>query len=89
MDEQRQEVSPENLPEALREVKRECPEIKVFEAPSQISHGVNGKLHYMEIGALMMYEIGRLLWGDNKKFRVTIECDPETGRFEAKREDIT
>ena len=86
---ERREVSPEELPEPLREVKKNCPEIKVYEAPRQVGHGLSGKLNYMEIAALMMFEIGKLLWGDDKKFRVTIECNPETGRFEARREDIT
>lgn len=30
----------------------------------------------------------KLLWYEDKKFRVTIECDPDTGRFSAKREDF-
>ncbi len=35
-------------------------------------------------GAVMLH-LGNLLLTD-KKFRITIECDPETGRFEIFRE---
>lgn len=33
----------------------------------------------------VMFHLGNLLLAD-KKFRVTIECDPETGQFELFRE---
>ncbi len=82
------EVPLEELPEALRSVKQEFPKVKIYKSEIA-SHGLSGKLCYMEHGAVMLYELGRLLWPDGKKFRVTIECDPEMGRFEARREDIT
>ena len=37
----------------------------------------------------IMVELGKMLWMDGKKFRVTIECDPELGLFEMKRDDFS
>ena len=50
--------------------------------------GASGLLDHMESASCVMYQLGQLLWATGEKFRVTIECDPETGRFEAKRETI-
>lgn len=86
--EDRQEIPLEELPEAIRNIMEEHPEAKIYDA-TPASHGLKGKLRYMEYGAVMLFELGKILWPGEKKFRVTIECDPETGRFEAKREDIT
>lgn len=36
----------------------------------------------------VMFHLGNLLFTD-KKFRVTIECDPETGRFQICREFLS
>ena len=36
----------------------------------------------------VMLSLAHLLCETEKKFRVTIECDPKTGRVEAKREDL-
>jgi len=84
---EKQEVQVEELPEALRKIKSDCPAIKIYES-QPVSYGLDGKLHCMEHGAVMLFELGRLLWPSGKKFRVTIECDPGTGRFEARREDL-
>ena len=81
-----QDTPPEELPEPLREIKQKYPTVKIYKT-SQVSHGLKGNLHYMEVGAAMMFELGKVLWAGERKYRVTIECDPETGKFEAKRED--
>lgn len=81
------EVPVEELPKPLREVKEKYPEAKIHETTPE-SHGLKGKLHYMEHSAVVLLELGKLLWPGGKKFRVTIECDPETEQFEARREDI-
>lgn len=38
---------------------------------------------------VIMAELGKMLWIDRKKFRVTIECDPELGLFEIRRDDLS
>lgn len=38
--------------------------------------------------AAIMRELSKQLWPNGKKFRVTIECDPETNRFKMTREDF-
>ena len=81
-----QDTPPEELPEPLREIKQKYPTVKIYKT-SPVSHGLKGNLHYMEVGAAMMFELGKVLWAGERKYRVTIECDPETGKFEAKRED--
>ena len=81
-----QDTPPEELPEPLREIKQKYPAVKIYKT-SPVSHGLKGGLHYMEVGAAMMFERGKILWAGERKYRVTIECDPETGKFEAKRED--
>ncbi len=81
------EIPLEELPETLRAAKLDCPEMKIYES-KLVTHGLGGKLDYMEHGAVMLFELGRLLWPSGKKFRITIECDPETGRFKASREDL-
>ncbi len=84
---EKRETPLEELPEALREAKSDCSEMKVYES-RPVTHRLGGKLDYIEHGAVMLFELGRLLWPSGKKFRVTIECDPETGRFEARREEL-
>lgn len=81
-----QDTPPEELPEPLREIKQKYPAVKIYKT-SPVSHGLKGGLHYMEVGAAMMFERGKILWAGERKYRVTIECDSETGKFEAKRED--
>lgn len=81
-----QDTPPEELPEPLREIKQKYPTVKIYKT-SPVSHGLKGNLRYMEVGAAMMLELGKVLWAGERKYRVTIECDPETGKFEAKRED--
>lgn len=88
MDKQRHEAKLEELTKPLQEIKKKCPELKVYKS-EPVGYGLKGKLNYMEHGAVILYELGKLLWPNGKKFRVTIECDPEAGRFEAKRMDIT
>ena len=46
-----------------------------------------GRLDRLNIACLMMMELQKLLWGYNKKFRITIECNPEMNRYEVFRED--
>lgn len=77
----------DKLPEPLREIKQNHPAVKIYET-TPVSHGLKGNLHYMEVGAAMLFELGKLLWAGERKYRVTIECDPGNGKFEAKREDI-
>lgn len=88
MDEQKREMTPEELPASLREIKEKFPEGKIYRS-EPVQRRLGGKLNYMEHGAVMLFELGKLLWPSGKKFRVTVECDPETGRFEAKREELT
>lgn len=45
-----------------------------------------GKAKYLGQSAYIMGELSKHLWMDGKKFRVTIDLDPETGRFEIVRE---
>ena len=48
-----------------------------------------GKLYALECAAAVMMHLGNYLLSGSKKIRVTIECDPETGRFTIKREVIS
>lgn len=48
-----------------------------------------GKLFALECAAGVMMHLGNYLLPSSKKIRVTIECDPETGRFTVKREVIS
>lgn len=54
----------------------------------KISRITHGNLGLIGISAVIMQELGNLLWVNGKKFRVTIEYDPDTGSFEAKREEF-
>ena len=47
-----------------------------------------GTLECLDHAAVVMFHLGSMLMASDKKIRVTIECDPETGRFEIKREEI-
>ncbi|MCI9234745.1 MAG: hypothetical protein HFG24_02070 [Anaerotruncus sp.] len=81
------------LVQILRELRQlstleESQGAKLSEVPSPVNPVLNGKLDCMEKAAMMMHELGKLLWVSDKKFRVTVVCDPEEGRFEAIREDI-
>ena len=55
--------------------------------------GVNiktmGRATTMGEGAALMGELIEYLWVKGKRFRVTIDCDPEANRFEITREDFT
>lgn len=46
-----------------------------------------GKLECMDYAAAIMFELGNYLMTSDKKVRVTIERDPEKGRFCVKREE--
>ena len=48
-----------------------------------------GKDEILGKAGVIMSELGKMLWLDGKKFRVTIECDPELGLFEMKRDDFS
>ncbi len=39
--------------------------------------------------AALMNELSKHLWVKGKRFRVTIDCDPEADRFVITREDFT
>lgn len=47
-----------------------------------------GKSDAIGTAAAIMRELSKHLWMDGKKFRVTIDCDPETNRFEIIRQDL-
>ena len=49
---------------------------------------VKGTLECVNYAAAVMFELGNMLMPSDKKIRVTIECDPGTGRFTVKREEI-
>ncbi len=55
---------------------------------NHFSMGFNCNTKTFDCAALMMCWLGDTLWHRNKKFRVTIEYDPETGKVEANREDL-
>lgn len=82
------EIPVKKMPLTLSETIAEYPEVKAYNATPE-NQGLEGRLRYMQYGAVMMFELGKFLWPDGKKFRVTIECDPERGDFVAKREEIT
>ncbi len=50
---------------------------------------LRGKDEILGKAGVIMSELGKMLWLDGKKFRVTIECDPELGLFEMKRDDFS
>ncbi len=50
---------------------------------------LRGKDETLGKAGAIMSELGKMLWLDGKKFRVTIECDPELGLFEMKRDDFS
>ena len=56
----------EELPEPLREIKQKYPTVKIYKT-SPVSHGLKGNLHYMEVGAAMMFELGKVLWAGERK----------------------
>ena len=47
-----------------------------------------GRRECLARAAAVMFHLGNYLMACDKRIRVTIECDPETGRFEIKREGI-
>lgn len=48
----------------------------------------DGTLECMDYAAAIMFELGNYLMVSDKKVRVTIERDPEAGRFWVKREEL-
>lgn len=54
----------------------------LYEAPIDAS----GTLDCMDKAAAMILHLGNLLSASDEKVRVTIERDPEAGRFTIKRE---
>lgn len=79
---------PTMLPEPLKKLQDEFPGIRIEEQPSPTISNINGRLSVLEHGIVLLHELSKLLWYEDKKFRVTIECDPDTGKFSAKREDF-
>ncbi len=77
-----------SLPKELAELQAEIPGIKITELPTPTTNNLSGKVKVLEYGSCLLYELGKLLWVEDKKFRVTIECDPETGKFTAVREEV-
>ena len=59
-------------------------EVKIMN--DQMSVDCSGALECMGHAAAVMLHLGNLLLSSQGKFRVTIECNPETGRFTLKRE---
>lgn len=47
-----------------------------------------GELDCMDKAAAVMFHLGNMLMASDKKIRVTIERNPETGIFEIKREEL-
>ena len=82
-----QEVPLEELPEPLREMKETFPAVKIYRE-THTSGTMKGKLQFLECGAGLMMELGKLLFPDGKEYRAIIKCDPAAGLFEATREDI-
>jgi len=48
-----------------------------------------GRLECMDYAAMIMFNLGNALFASDDKIRVTIERDPEAGKFTIKRETIT
>lgn len=71
---------------ALREIQEKFPGVKISEAPIEPVGSLTTRIDVFERFLIHMYEMSRLLWVTDKKFRVTIECDPESGQVSAKRE---
>lgn len=76
------------LPEELQKLQNDFPGIEISESPLPDIHKLSGQAVALEHGACLLYALGELLWVKDKKFRVTIECDPEAQRFIAVREDL-
>ncbi len=76
------------LPKELRELRDETGGLQVTELPPPISESLKGSVKALGYSSCLLHEMGKLLWVTDKKFRVTVECDPETGRFTAVREDF-
>ncbi len=76
------------IPKELQELQSDFPGIKISESPVPNVHKLSGQITALEHGACLLYVLGELLWVKDKKFRVTIECDPEAKRFTAVREDL-
>ncbi len=49
----------------------------------------SGNLGCMDYAVAIMFHLGNVLLPDDEKVRVTIERDPEAGKFTIKRETIT
>lgn len=54
-----------------------------------ITQTASGTLESLDHAAAVMFHLGNMLMASDEKIRVTIERDPETGRFEVEREVIS
>lgn len=57
-------------------------------AEEGVSLITSGKADDIGAAAAIMTYLAQHLWMDGKKFRVTIDCDPETNRFEIVRHEV-
>lgn len=58
---------------------------KKGDLPNTQSAGAMEDMHRL---AAVMFHFGSMLMTKDKKIRVTIECDPESGRYEITREEL-
>ena len=79
----------QHLPEALRKLQEDVPGIRIIEQKEPSVYNASGRRSVLSEGVLLMRFLEQILWDNGKQFRVTIECDPEAGRFELNREDLT
>lgn len=76
-----------------RKEVRETDEVDITRPPVEtavegaVVHG-GGDLFALQYAAAVMLHLGDYLLPGGKKFRVTIECDPEIGKFTFSRETI-
>ncbi len=70
----------------LCELQEKFPGVKISDASVEAAGSLKTRVEVFERFIIHLYEMSRLLWVTDKKFRVTIECDPETGEVSAKRE---
>ncbi len=59
--------------------------IKITELQNFVINSANLSLSFLNYGTAFMMNLAQLLWVTDKKFRVTIECDPEAGTVKMER----
>ena len=75
----------------IREYEQRLARLKIGASPKDaiLCQKTVGKVDAIGKAAAIMGKLSKHLWMDGKKFRVTIDCDPETGRFEIIRQELT